>query len=175
MSRCSHVDGATQRGPARQRAKDGEQRSRSRVGYIFCNYRKPSSGTRQGHQRQQVRGQSCSQRASIFSFTSESVLNTTYLPILCAFSYRENIQKLSALHKDRPIAPLDLSVYWTEFVMRHKGAKHLRAAVHDLNWFQYFCLDVIALLATILLFFVIVTVKCMKLCFRKVSRKRKQE
>lgn len=85
------------------------------------------------------------------------------------------MRRLSALHKDRPVEPLDLSVYWTEFVMRHKGAKHLRPAVHDLNWIQYFCLDVIALLATVLLVFVILTVKCLKLCLRKLGRKRKQD
>ncbi|XP_061550332.1 UDP-glucuronosyltransferase 1A1-like [Phycodurus eques] len=89
--------------------------------------------------------------------------------------YKENMKRLSALHKDRPVDPLDLSVYWTEFVMRHKGAKHLQAAVRDLNWFQYFCLDVIALLATIVLFFMILTVKCLKLCCQKPSTKRKQD
>lgn len=85
------------------------------------------------------------------------------------------MKRLSALHRDRPIDPLDLSVYWTEFVMRHKGATHLKAAVHDLNWFQYFCLDVIALLATIVLVFIVLTVKCLKFCCRKLSRKRKQD
>lgn len=87
----------------------------------------------------------------------------------------DNIQKLSALHKDRPVDPLDLSVYWTEYVMRHKGAKHLRSAGHDLNWLQYFCLDVIALLATVVLVFVILSVQCLKLFIRKLGRKRKQD
>ncbi|XP_041848034.1 UDP-glucuronosyltransferase 1A1-like [Melanotaenia boesemani] len=89
--------------------------------------------------------------------------------------YKENMEKLSSLHKDRPIEPLDLSVYWTEFVMRHKGAKHLKAAVHDLNWFQYFCLDVLALMAAVVLVFVILLTKCMKVCFQKLGRKRKQD
>lgn len=110
----------------------------------------------------------------IVSITTESLLQGLN-DIINDTRYKENMQKLSALHKDRPIDPLDLSVYWTEFVMRHKGAKHLRAAVHDLNWIQYFCLDVIALLATAVLMFVIVTVKCLKLCYRKLSRKRKQD
>ncbi len=89
--------------------------------------------------------------------------------------YKENMQKLSALHKDRPVDPLNLSVHWTEFVMRHKGAKHLRSAVHDLNWLQYYCLDVIALLVTVVLVFIMLTVKCLKLCLWKLSRKRKQD
>ncbi|XP_029930512.1 UDP-glucuronosyltransferase 1-1-like isoform X1 [Myripristis murdjan] len=89
--------------------------------------------------------------------------------------YKESVEKLSALHKDRPFDPLELSVYWTEFVMRHKGATHLRAAAHDLNWVQYHCLDVLALLATVVLAVVMVTTRCMKLCLRRLSRKRKQD
>lgn len=96
-------------------------------------------------------------------------------PSLCVFRYKENIRKLSALHNDRPIDPLDLSVYWTEYVMKHKGAKHLRPAFHELYWFQYHSLDVIALLATVLLVFVTLTFKCLKLCLQKVSGKRKQD
>lgn len=89
--------------------------------------------------------------------------------------YKENLKKLSALHTDRPVDPLDLSVYWTEYVMKHKGAKHLKAAVHDLNWIQYYCLDVAAVLFTVTLIFLIIIIKCVKMCFRKLSRKRKQE
>lgn len=94
---------------------------------------------------------------------------------MCVCSYKENVQKLSALHNDRPVDPLDLSVYWTEYVMKHKGAKHLKAAVHDLNWFQYFSLDVITFLATIMLLSVTLTVKCFMFCFRKLNKKRKQD
>ncbi|XP_039999463.1 UDP-glucuronosyltransferase 1A1-like [Xiphias gladius] len=110
----------------------------------------------------------------IFSITTES-LRQGLNEVINDIRYKENVQKLSALHKDRPADPLDLSVYWTEYVMRHKGAKHLKSAVHDLNWIQYFCLDIIALLATVVLVFGILTVKCAKLCFRKLSRKRKQD
>ncbi|XP_034559534.1 UDP-glucuronosyltransferase-like [Notolabrus celidotus] len=110
----------------------------------------------------------------LFTLTTESLLQGLN-EVINDSRYKENIQRLSALHKDRPMDPIDLSVYWTEFVMRHKGAKHLRPAVHDLNWLQYFCLDVIAFLMTVLLICVIVTVKCFKLCFHKLGRKRKQE
>ncbi|KAM8728715.1 UDP-glucuronosyltransferase 1A1-like [Acanthopagrus schlegelii] len=110
----------------------------------------------------------------IVSITTESLLQALN-DILSDTRYKVNIQKLSALHNDRQTDPLELSVYWTEFVMRHKGAKHLRSAVHDLNWIQYFCLDVIALLTTVVLIFVILTVKCLKLCLRKLGRKRKQD
>ncbi|XP_056676117.1 UDP-glucuronosyltransferase 1-2-like isoform X5 [Monodelphis domestica] len=87
-------------------------------------------------------------------------------------SYKENIMRLSALHKDRPIDPLNLAVFWVEFVMRHKGAPHLRAAAHDLNWIQYHSLDVIAFLLAIVLTVVLIIVKSCKFCFRKCFGKK---
>ncbi|KAJ4918637.1 hypothetical protein JOQ06_005112 [Pogonophryne albipinna] len=110
----------------------------------------------------------------IFDITTEILLQGLN-EVINDTRYKENVQKLSDLHKDRLVDPLDLSVYWTEYVMRNKGAKHLKAAVHGLNWIQYYCLDVIALLATVVLVFVILTVKCFKLIFWKLSRKRKQD
>jgi glucuronosyltransferase len=38
-------------------------------------------------------------------------------------------------------------LYWTEYVIRQKGAPHSLSAVLDLPWYQYFLLDVIAMLA----------------------------
>ncbi|KAH0621722.1 hypothetical protein JD844_023329 [Phrynosoma platyrhinos] len=81
--------------------------------------------------------------------------------------YKENIQRLSELHLDRPIHPLDLAVHWVEFVMKHKGAPHLRPAAHDLNWIQYHSLDVIAFLLAVTLLAVFISVKCCMFCCRK--------
>ncbi|XP_021005191.1 UDP-glucuronosyltransferase 1-2 isoform X2 [Mus caroli] len=75
-------------------------------------------------------------------------------------SYKENIMRLSSLHKDRPIEPLDLAVFWVEYVMRHKGAPHLRPAAHDLTWYQYHSLDVIGFLLAIVLTMVFIVFKC---------------
>lgn len=77
---------------------------------------------------------------------------------------------LSRLNQDRPVAPLDLAVFWTEFVMRHQGAQHLRVAAHDLNWFQYHSLDVIGFLAVVLLTLLWVLLKCCSCCARRCLR-----
>jgi glucuronosyltransferase len=61
--------------------------------------------------------------------------------------YRENAQRLSRIYRDQPLTPLEQAVYWTEYVIRHKGAPHLRSAALDLAWYQYFLLDVIAVIA----------------------------
>uniref|UniRef100_A0A8C2R7Z9 glucuronosyltransferase n=1 Tax=Capra hircus TaxID=9925 RepID=A0A8C2R7Z9_CAPHI len=54
--------------------------------------------------------------------------------------YKENVMRLSAIQHDQPMKPLDRAIFWIEFVMRHKGAKHLRPAAHNLTWFQIFYL-----------------------------------
>ncbi|XP_056389672.1 UDP-glucuronosyltransferase 1A1-like isoform X3 [Hyla sarda] len=88
--------------------------------------------------------------------------------------YKENIQRLSALHLDRPIHPLDLAVHWVEFVMRHKGAPHLRPAAHDLNWIQYHSLDVFAFLLAVLVTSLFISYKCCTYtCRRCCGRKSK--
>ncbi|XP_035266329.1 UDP-glucuronosyltransferase-like [Anguilla anguilla] len=107
----------------------------------------------------------------ILDVTTAKLL-TTLNKVINDKSYKEKMMKLSAVHKDRPIEPLDLAVFWTEFVMRHKGAGHLRTAAHELNWIQYHCLDVIGLLLLIIATVVIVTVKCCTFCFRKCCARK---
>ncbi|XP_035377034.1 UDP glucuronosyltransferase 1 family, polypeptide B1 [Electrophorus electricus] len=86
-------------------------------------------------------------------------------------SYKERMMKLSAVHNDRPIEPLNLAVFWTEFVMRHKGAGHLRPAAHDLNWFQYHSLDVIVFLLAVMTIVVTTAIKCCTFCLHRCYRK----
>ncbi|XP_072301269.1 UDP-glucuronosyltransferase-like [Eucyclogobius newberryi] len=102
----------------------------------------------------------------IYDLSTEAIV-TALRKLINDESYHKKIQTLSELHKDRPMPPLDLAVFWTEFVMRHKGADHLRVAAHDLNWIQYFCLDVLAFLGLIVTTVVWLTVKCCLFCTRK--------
>ncbi|XP_051767824.1 UDP-glucuronosyltransferase 1-6-like isoform X5 [Ctenopharyngodon idella] len=107
---------------------------------------------------------------SIHDITAQTLfdaLNT----VINDSSYKQRMEKLSAIHNDRPMQPLDLAVYWTEFVMRHKGADHLRPAAHDLNWLQYHSLDVIGFLLFMVLIVTVATFKCCALCWRRCSRK----
>lgn len=58
------------------------------------------------------------------------------------------MKKLSVAFKDQPQTALDRAVFWTEYVIRHNGAPHLRSAAADLYWYQYLLLDVLLVLAT---------------------------
>lgn len=58
---------------------------------------------------------------------------------------------MSKIFRDRPMTSLDKAVYWVEYVIRHKGAHHLRTAAMDLTWYQFYLLDVIAFISLIML------------------------
>ncbi|XP_063277615.1 UDP-glucuronosyltransferase 2A1-like isoform X3 [Prinia subflava] len=92
-------------------------------------------------------------------------------------TYKENALKLSKIQHDQPIKPLDRAVFWIEFVMRHKGAKHLRPAAHHLTWYQYHSLDVLAFLFTCAATIVFILFKCCLCCCRRCGRiaKKKKE
>ncbi|NWQ69949.1 UD11 glucuronosyltransferase, partial [Neopipo cinnamomea] len=100
---------------------------------------------------------------NILEMTSQDI-STALKAVINDKKYKENIQHLSDLHLDRPIHPLDLAVHWVEFVMRHKGAPHLRPAAHDLNWVQYHSLDVMAFLLLVLLLSLFILLKCCLCC-----------
>ncbi|XP_037704994.1 UDP-glucuronosyltransferase 1A1-like isoform X4 [Choloepus didactylus] len=107
----------------------------------------------------------------VLDMTSEDLANALKA-VINDKSYKENIMHLSSIHKDRPMEPLDLAVFWVEFVMRHKGAPHLRPAAHDLNWYQYHSLDVIGFLLAIVLTSLFIAFKCFLFGFRKCFGKK---
>ncbi|XP_055070847.2 UDP-glucuronosyltransferase 1A5 isoform X6 [Misgurnus anguillicaudatus] len=131
----------------------------------------------QGDNVQRLVSRGVAEGLSIFDLTSEKLL-VALRKVINDKSYKEKMTKLSAVHRDRPIEPLDLAVFWTEFVMRHKGADHLRPAAHDLNWIQYHSLDVIGFLVLIVVTVIFVTVKsckfCCRKCFGKTHKKKKE-
>ncbi|XP_050955664.1 UDP-glucuronosyltransferase 2A3-like [Labeo rohita] len=80
--------------------------------------------------------------------------------------YKENMQRLSKLHHDQPVKPLDLAIFWIEFVMRNKGAPHLRTQAYRMSWIEYHSIDVILTLTATLLIFAFVTAYVIRYLFR---------
>ncbi|XP_040900688.1 UDP-glucuronosyltransferase 2B13-like isoform X2 [Toxotes jaculatrix] len=86
-------------------------------------------------------------------------------------SYIMNMQRLSRLHRDQPMKPLDTALFWIEFVMRHKGAAHLRTESYKMPWYSYHSVDVMLILAGVVLiilgtFAALIRCLCSKLCLR---------
>ena len=86
---------------------------------------------------------------------------------------------ISGLLKDRRQTSLQEIIDWIEYVLRHGGARHLRAEVFNIPWYQYYLLDVMAFLVAIVT--LVVTVirlicRCLcRVCCRKGDTKPKAE
>lgn len=64
--------------------------------------------------------------------------------------YRENIKKFKELIYDQPMTSREKAVWWTEYVIRHKGAKNLKYPGRNVPFYQRYCLDVVAVLSAII-------------------------
>ena len=82
-------------------------------------------------------------------------IDTAIKEVLSDSSYKSAITELSDLVMDQPQHPLDRVVWWMEYLLRHPHNPGMVSPTQDLWWYQYFLLDVIAV---ILLGVVIVSV-----------------
>ncbi|XP_059192348.1 UDP glucuronosyltransferase 2 family, polypeptide B3 isoform X1 [Centropristis striata] len=101
------------------------------------------------------------------NFMNTEDLKNAFNAVINEKSYKENAMRLSSIHHDRPMSPLDEAVFWIEYTMRNKGAKHLRVQAHELTWYQYHSLDVVAFLLAIVLFLIFLFIKTCSFCFRR--------
>jgi len=65
--------------------------------------------------------------------------------------YLQEAHRRSLVFRDQETHPVDRAVYWSEYVIRHQGAAHLRPASLKLTFVQYYLLDVITFLLTLLI------------------------
>ncbi|XP_060833725.1 UDP-glucosyltransferase 2-like [Rhopalosiphum padi] len=110
---------------------------------------------------------------------TEDILYNAITTIINNSSYAINAKKLSKRFKDRPLNATESAVYWTEYVIRHKGAKHLRTAAVGMPWWKYYLVDVIGFI-TLIIFAVlylnyIVFKTIYKKLFKKTVTKKKEK
>ncbi|XP_073825515.1 UDP-glucosyltransferase 2-like [Musca autumnalis] len=79
--------------------------------------------------------------------------------------YLANAQDISRRYRDQPMDPLEKAIYWTEFVMRHRGAPFLRSPAQYLNFWQKQSWDCAAFLLLCISVGLIVLVKLCKCIF----------
>ncbi|CAH1101263.1 unnamed protein product [Psylliodes chrysocephalus] len=114
-------------------------------------------------------------KSLLFSNLNEESFSSVLNEILTNPKYLKTVKHRSKIYKDRPIHPLDLAVYWIEYVIRHKGAPHLRVVGKDLPWYQYYCVDVVSLWIGLSLFPLYIIYKLFSTsCCRNKKKKIKQ-
>src|SRR6218665_1162120 len=108
----------------------------------------------------------------VHKFTSDE-LYTNIMKILSDPSYKRRISLASEIFRSAPQRPAEKASYWIEQVIRF-GSDHLQSAGKDLNFFQYFLLDVLAaflIIGIILMVLLLQAVlwlknKCSKACHK---------
>ncbi|KAL0860389.1 hypothetical protein ABMA27_009784 [Loxostege sticticalis] len=98
---------------------------------------------------------------------NEEKLNKGINTILQDDSYRKNIARLRSLILDQPQPPLERAVWWTEYVIRHSGARHLRAAGANKSTFEYYELELVSYLLVGLILSLALVVSLLKFVYEK--------
>ncbi|CAH1795871.1 unnamed protein product, partial [Owenia fusiformis] len=110
------------------------------------------------------------------TITSEQLQNAME-EVINNKTYRTNARKAATMYHDHLIDPRNKKLYWIEYVIRHKGAQHLRSAgENQLNFFQYYLLDIagsVVVVFIIALTSVTVIVKALLKCLVKATKLKK--
>nr|ATN96014.1 UDP-glucuronosyl transferase 342A2 [Aphis gossypii] len=91
--------------------------------------------------------------------------------------YKLKAMELSRRFKDRQNTPKEEVIYWTEYVIKHKGAHHLKTAALKLSWYQYLLIDIIitiVLIVLVSLSVIIILVKAIKNRICNLSKPKKE-
>ncbi|KAH8346553.1 hypothetical protein KR084_004194 [Drosophila pseudotakahashii] len=114
--------------------------------------------------------------ADIWS-TNATELTALIQELLNKPSYAAAVQIKSKLFRDQKETALERAIWWSEYVLRHKGANHLRCASRDLDFIQFHGLDTWGLLVAVafvsLLIFVI-ALNCLLRGLSYIISKRRQ-
>ncbi|VVC94556.1 unnamed protein product [Leptidea sinapis] len=105
-----------------------------------------------------------------FETLDEEKLKTAIDIVLNDTSYKENMVLLRDLMKDEPHSGLERAVWWTEYVLRHGGARHLRAAAANMSWAQYYELQLILMMLSLLGASAVVVAVFIRLVWKYVMR-----
>lgn len=85
------------------------------------------------------------------------------------FRYRNKVKEIAELALDQPMTGLEKAVWWTEYVIRHKGARHLRSPALNIPFYQYYLLDIIGFVVAALCLLCYTFYLAIKLAFRIFS------
>ncbi|VDP34614.1 unnamed protein product [Heligmosomoides polygyrus] len=96
---------------------------------------------------------------------SEEAIVAAVKEILENEKYSKNAKRLSLMVRKKPVSPAHLLVKWTEFLAEFQTLDNLVPAGTKLNVLQYYSIDVIAALLSVLALVIFVIYKTVKLVF----------
>ncbi|KAJ9591509.1 hypothetical protein L9F63_001946, partial [Diploptera punctata] len=103
-----------------------------------------------------------------FNDITKEVLLNSIKEVVYDLTYKKNMIQLSKITQDQSQTAMERAVWWIEYVIRHKGAHHIRSATVDLTWYQYLLLDVILFLTVITIVIILITYKLSRFLNRNI-------
>lgn len=81
--------------------------------------------------------------------------------------YSRKAKEVSNIFNDNLVHPMEESIFWIEYVIRHKGAIHLKSAAVNMSFYVYYLLDVFSVLFVGFIVFITLILKLFScLCCR---------
>ena len=81
------------------------------------------------------------------------------------------MRELRDLILDQPLHPLERTVWWLEYLLRHPHNANMRSPVHNLAWYQYFLLDVFCFLVSIIAIISVIVIRCVSVSLCKKEKR----
>ncbi|CAH0548077.1 unnamed protein product [Brassicogethes aeneus] len=100
---------------------------------------------------------------------SKDILVKTVIEVAEDNKYKEAALNISKILKDEPMFGVDKAVWWVEYVIRHKGARHLRSGFVDMPFYQYYLLDVLSFITVLIILCVVLVLQIIKFCKIKLK------
>ncbi|XP_054281292.1 UDP-glycosyltransferase UGT5-like [Macrosteles quadrilineatus] len=111
-------------------------------------------------------------QVNFFSLSEETLSKALNL-ILSDPKYKQNAMKLSKVYRDRPYTADESAVFWVEYVLKYRGAQHLRPTSATMSFLQLYLLDVMAAIIVILLCAGFIIYSTVKALLTMIQRNRK--
>ncbi|XP_017070082.2 LOW QUALITY PROTEIN: UDP-glucosyltransferase 2 [Drosophila eugracilis] len=67
---------------------------------------------------------------------------TRGLRIILDTKFADRVRRSTEAFRQRPIAPLELAIWWIEYVIESRGAPHVQSEARHINWIVYNSIDV---------------------------------
>lgn len=86
------------------------------------------------------------------------------------FSYRKSARKLSEMIRSKPVSPRERLIRNTEFVLKFGPADSFSVAGVELNFFQYFLIDVLTAVMAVLFVFCYILLRVVLYVISRLNR-----
>ncbi|CAH0726869.1 unnamed protein product, partial [Brenthis ino] len=80
-------------------------------------------------------------KLDLYQLTSDKLYQAIQ-EVIIQPKYKAQVKYRQTLLRNQKESPLERAIYWTEYVIHHKGAYHLQSPAKDLNFIQYYMLDI---------------------------------